>query len=83
MNKNNPIRTCVLCRLKFSQSALYRYRYNGKNLEYGKGKGRSFYLCGDCLKKDEKIVKKILDRHTKGANLDVSSLKEIFLDVKC
>lgn len=83
MNKNNPIRTCVLCRLKFSQSALYRYRYNGTNLEYGKGNGRSFYLCDDCLKKDEKIVKKILLRQTKGANLEVSSLKEIFLDVKC
>lgn len=83
MKKNNPIRTCVLCRLKISQSLLYRYRYNGKNLEYGNGVGRSFYICKDCIKKDDKILKKMLDKHTKGANLDVSSLKEIFLDVKC
>lgn len=82
MNKNNPIRTCVLCRLKISQSLLFRYRFNAGKLEYGSGVGRSFYICKDCIKKDDKILKKILDKHTKGCNLDVSSLKEIFLDVK-
>ncbi|CAD7287914.1 hypothetical protein LMG7974_00774 [Campylobacter majalis] len=83
MAKNIPIRTCVCCRNKLSQASLNRFRYINHALEYGKGKGRSFYLCDDCIKKDDKILKKILDKHTKGANLSVSSLKEKFLDVKC
>ncbi len=43
--------------------------------------GRSFYLCDECLKKDEKILKKILDKHIKGVGTQVlTNLKEILLN---
>ncbi|WP_069637691.1 hypothetical protein [Campylobacter pinnipediorum] len=76
MKNNNPIRTCVLCKNKFSQLLLNRYRFINGTLEIGAGFGRSFYLCDECLKKDDKILKKILEKHTKNSNFDVSRLKE-------
>lgn len=84
MNKNNPVRTCVACKVKFSQNLLKRYRLVGKNLECGKGDSRSFYLCDGCLQKDDKILKKIIDKQTKGAlGLDAPKLKEILLNEQC
>lgn len=82
MNKNNPIRTCVACKIKLSQHKLFRYRVSSGNIEFGAGNGRSFYLCDECLKKDEKILKKILDRYAKGVNLEGLSLKEMLLNGK-
>ena len=56
----------------------------GKNLECGKGDGRSFYLCDGCLQKDDKILKKIIDKQTKGALIcDAPKLKEILLNEQC
>ena len=84
MNKNNPVRTCVACKIKISQNLLKRYRLVGKNLEHGKGNGRSFYLCDKCIQKDIKILKKIIDKQTKGAlGLDAPKLKEILLNEQC
>ncbi|MCR4942123.1 MAG: DUF448 domain-containing protein [Campylobacter sp.] len=81
MIKANPIRTCVSCRKKFTQNSLNRYRVKERNIECGKGMGRSFYLCDECLKKDEKILKKILDKHIKGVGTQVlTNLKEILLN---
>ena len=53
-------------------------------MECGKGDGRSFYLCDGCLQKDDKILKKIIDKQTKGAlGLDAPKLKEILLNEQC
>lgn len=82
MRKNNPIRTCVVCKIKLSQSLLNRYRVSGEKLEFGSGVGRSFYICNQCLTKDEKIFKKILDRYAKGVNFEGTSLKEMLLNGK-
>ncbi|EJP76401.1 hypothetical protein HMPREF1139_0057 [Campylobacter sp. FOBRC14] len=55
----------------------------GSVLEYGKGEGRSFYLCEECLQKDEKVLKKIIDKYIKGVSLEVSNLKEKLLNEQC
>ncbi len=83
MHKNNPIRTCVSCKLKAPQPILKRYRVVRSVLEYGKGEGRSFYLCEECLQKDEKVLKKIIDKYIKGVSLEVSNLKEKLLNEQC
>ncbi|QCD44303.1 DUF448 domain-containing protein [Campylobacter mucosalis] len=82
MRKSNPIRTCVVCRAKLPQQQLSRYRLKGDDIECGKGFGRSFYICDECLKKDEKILKKILNKYTKGVSSLLSNLKEILLNGK-
>lgn len=83
MHKNNPIRTCVSCKLKAPQPILKRYRVVRSVLECGKGEGRSFYLCEECLQKDEKVLKKIIDKYIKGVSLEVSNLKEKLLNEQC
>ena len=52
-------------------------------MECGKGEGRSFYLCEECLQKDEKVLKKIIDKYIKGVSLEVSNLKEKLLNEQC
>lgn len=81
MRKSNPIRTCVACRIKLAQNLLNRYRARNGGIELGAGDGRSFYICDECLKKDEKILKKILDKHVKGSRaIELASVKEILLN---
>ncbi|WP_172200847.1 DUF448 domain-containing protein [Campylobacter sp. RM16188] len=57
-----PIRMCAVCKTRFNQANLRRYRIIDSSLFHGKGNGRSFYICEDCLIKDEKILKKSLGR---------------------
>lgn len=84
MNKSKPVRMCVSCKIRAEQNLLNRYRVNGGEIKRGKGDGRSFYLCGDCLKKDGKILKKILDRYLKSVSgLEASNLKEKLLNEQC
>ncbi|MBE2984386.1 DUF448 domain-containing protein [Campylobacter sp. RM9344] len=84
MNKNSPIRTCVSCKSKMPQIILKRYRVISGVIQTGKGDGRSFYLCDKCLQKDEKILKKILDRYIKSViGLEASNLKEKLLNEQC
>ncbi|MDO5046034.1 hypothetical protein [Campylobacter sp.] len=78
-----PIRMCAVCKIRFNQEILRRYRIINSSLFYGKGDGRSFYICEDCLKKDEKNLKKSLGKVA--GNLLTSlqngqNLKEILLN---
>lgn len=82
MPKSNPIRMCISCRLKTQQHMLVRYRFVNGVLKFGAGSGRSFYFCNECLQKDEKALKKILMRYTKGS-IDEPNLKEKLLYGKC
>ncbi len=67
---------CVVCKNKFLQKDLHRFRYKNFSIsDYG----RSFYICDDCIKKDEKIVKKSLMRYIK-LEFYKRDLKEIFLN---
>ncbi|MCF6172362.1 MAG: hypothetical protein L3J44_01010 [Campylobacteraceae bacterium] len=55
-----PARMCVVCTGRFSQKILYRFQVkNGKIIRYKK-EGRSFYICKNCIKSDEKKVRKIV-----------------------
>lgn len=60
-----------------------RYRIINSSLFHGKGNGRSFYICEDCLKKDEKILKKSLGKAAGSfiaALQNGQNLKEILLN---
>ncbi|MBR8461908.1 hypothetical protein KDD93_06985 [Campylobacter sp. faydin G-24] len=84
MKENSPIRMCISCKLKTSQHLLKRYRVINGKIEFGRGDGRSFYICDECLKKDEKTLKKVIQRYTKGALIfEASNLKEKLLDEQC
>jgi len=71
------IRTCVVCRLKFSQKLLNRLQCIDKKLIPYSGMGRSFYICDDCLK-DEKKTEKSLYRACKNKDNYIVQLREIF-----
>jgi hypothetical protein len=63
MKRNfTPIRMCAVCKKRFEQLKLRRYRIMDSSLFFGKGSGRSFYLCEECIKKDDKILKKSLGK---------------------
>ncbi|AFI03980.1 DUF448 domain-containing protein [Helicobacter cetorum] len=62
MRKNEiKIRMCVACRIRQSQDDLLRLKsFEGALIDFD-GKGRSFYVCKDCLKGGEKkLLKAIL-----------------------
>lgn len=48
------IRMCVACRMRQPQKDLLRLKsFENQIMEFD-GKGRSFYVCGNCLKNGEK-----------------------------
>jgi len=69
-----PIRMCINCRVKLSQDKLVRLQ--STNLEIGfkielfSGKGRSFYLCEECLGLEETRIKKALFRQCKSNKIE-------------
>lgn len=81
-----PIRMCVVCKIRFKQYDLRRFRIINSSLFFGSGNGRSFYICEDCLKKDEKILKKSLGRVAGNFIATLKNgqiLKEILLNGDC
>ncbi|MDY4444888.1 DUF448 domain-containing protein [Campylobacter sp.] len=59
---HQPIRMCVVCRMRIFQHKLARFAsIDGKIIKNPKN-CRSFYLCQNCLQKDEKILRKALGR---------------------
>jgi len=71
------IRTCVVCKTKFSQKLLNRLQCNDKKLTSFTGKGRSFYICNDCLKDDLKLEKSLY-KVCKNKDNYMVQLREIF-----
>lgn len=49
LEKNKPIRMCVVCRTRFVQKELIRLKILNEKLVFFDGFGRSVYLCVDCL----------------------------------
>ncbi|PSM51575.1 putative RNA-binding protein (DUF448 domain) [Campylobacter blaseri] len=81
MNKKNyPVRTCIICKGKFEQKKLYRFKINNFNA-IKNDSGRSFYLCDLCIKENDKILKKSISKFIKNINLE--KLKESVLDGRC
>lgn len=66
MQEKFRLRMCVVCKEKFSQNALNRYCNENFDIFRWKNRGRSFYICNECLKKDAKILHKCLRNFIKG-----------------
>ena len=71
-----PIRTCINCREKVSQSLLNRFQCIDKRLVNFTGYGRSFYICNICLEQKEKL-EKVLYRQCKNKDDYIGQLEEI------
>jgi len=78
---HQPMRMCVSCRTRVSQSHLLRLRCSEGELTSFNGVGRSFYLCHNCLKEDKKIIRALM-RQCRGGDKDkyMNTLKEIITD---
>ncbi|QOY55429.1 DUF448 domain-containing protein [Candidatus Sulfurimonas marisnigri] len=78
---NQPLRMCISCRQRDTQSNFLRLQCDETQLSLFRGAGRSFYLCKICLE-DQKRVLKALMRQCKSGDKDKFSniLKEIITD---
>jgi predicted RNA-binding protein YlxR (DUF448 family) len=76
-----PTRMCVSCRQRDSQNNLVRLQCKEGELDCFNGRGRSFYLCNECLL-DEKKISKSLMRMCRSNKKDklMNKLKEIITD---
>ena len=67
--KHIPLRMCVVCRIRSPKISLLKFKKNFSTENIG----RSFYICKDCIKKDEKKLYRAL----RGLiNLQTQELKE-------
>ena len=76
MKKLQPSRMCITCRSRHPQNTLIRLRQDGSKVVAFDGKGRSFYLCNDCVN-NEKKVKGLVKRFKQDAEHFTKLLKEL------
>ena len=78
---DKPIRMCVTCRERKEQDNLYRLQCLEGTLSTFSSKGRSFYICENCISQEKKVIKSIM-RQCKGGNITnyTNKLKEIIAD---
>ena len=76
-----PLRMCISCRQRDSQSNLLRLQCIDGNIDQFTGRGRSFYLCKNCLKEERKLSKALM-RQCRSGDKDklMNKLKEIITD---
>ena len=55
--RKEPIRMCIACRKRDSQSVLVRLQFINNRLIPYSGSGRSIYVCKECCKDRVKITK--------------------------
>jgi len=80
-NFHIPLRMCISCRQRDSQSNLLRFQCLDGNIDQFKGRGRSFYVCKNCLKEERKLSKALM-RQCRSGEKDklMNKLKEIITD---
>ncbi len=80
---HKPQRMCIACRGKFTQSELVRLQCQDRQLVSYSHRGRSFYVCKECID-DERKTAKYLARACKSGELKklMSQLREIIIDVR-
>ena len=78
---NIPLRMCISCRQRDSQSNLLRLQCIDGNIDLFNGRGRSFYLCKNCLEQEKKLSKALM-RQCRSGEKDklMNKLKEIITD---
>jgi predicted RNA-binding protein YlxR (DUF448 family) len=69
--KKIKIRMCVVCRKRDKQENLYRLQCKSGVLIPFSGRGRSFYVCENCIN-----TKKFIKYLSKLCNLDKDKIKE-------
>ena len=76
-----PTRMCISCRGRFNQDSLIRLQCIDSNLFKYHDRGRSFYLCKNCLKEEKKTSKSLM-RQCRSGDIDkfMNKLKEIITD---
>ncbi|MSN95833.1 DUF448 domain-containing protein [Campylobacter sp. FMV-PI01] len=79
--KFKPVRMCVVCRTRYYKDELLKF--NQKNILNFDSVGRSFYICRDCICKDDKILKKYISKITKIDNINLEKIKESVLYGGC
>ena len=77
-----PIRMCIVCRERISQSKLLRLQCRSQALMKFEGMGRSFYICENCF--NAKNIQRVLARQckTNATQVLLQQLKEIIIDVR-
>jgi len=60
-----PIRMCIVCKKRVYQKNLIRLQCSEGELKEFSHQGRSFYICQECLKKDDKKLLKPFLRYCK------------------
>jgi predicted RNA-binding protein YlxR (DUF448 family) len=76
MKKSQPTRMCIACRNRHPQNTLLRFKQNDKEIVAHDGKGRSFYLCTQCIQ-NEKKVKGLVKRFNQELEPFTKLLKEL------
>jgi predicted RNA-binding protein YlxR (DUF448 family) len=72
---------CVSCRDRQEQKLLVRLQCNEGLLEAFSGRGRSFYICKDCLEIEKKVIKSLMHKCRSGDKDKLTNrLKEIITD---
>lgn len=78
---HEPIRMCISCRDRYSQSNLQRLQCLEGSLIVYSGRGRSFYLCENCLSDEKKVLKALMRQCRSGDKEKFTNrLKEIITD---
>lgn len=70
------LRTCIACKQKDTQNLLNRLQCIDKKLVKYTNRGRSFYICNDCLSNMDKLEKQLY-RYCKNKDNYSVQLKEI------
>ncbi|MDD3463721.1 MAG: hypothetical protein PHW07_08825 [Sulfurospirillaceae bacterium] len=78
---NKPTRMCIVCKQRGAQDTLLRLQAQEGELVGFTKIGRSFYLCADCIDKNDKRLIKILNNKCKKNHKSIAEfgiiLKEI------
>ncbi|MFQ6342953.1 hypothetical protein [Campylobacter sp. VTCC 70190] len=84
MIKHSPIRMCIVCKNRFEQKLLFRFKVVLGVIVSKAECGRSGYLCQNCIEKEDKILQKAFSKICKNLNTKITQqeLKEIFLNGK-
>jgi len=76
-----PTRMCASCRDKYPQGNLQRLQCLESSLILYSGRGRSFYLCKNCLVDEKKVLKALMRQCRSGDKEKFTNrLKEIITD---
>lgn len=75
---HKPIRMCVVCKNRFYQDELYKFRSVNGEIVLNLCNARSFYVCKICIEKDVKELRKPLAKFGKNS----INLKEIIVNGK-